>query len=77
MRGLSHGLQNMLVQDYRAGGRGMKIDVSKENMTIYGRDPNKNYAFVKIGEIGSWIRQLKTIRINGVLYTLSPVKKDE
>ena len=55
----------------------MKIDVTKENMTIYGRDPNKNYAFVKIGEIGSWIRQLKTIRINGVLYTLSPVKKDE
>ena len=52
----------------------MKIDVTKEKMTIYGRDPNKNYAFVKIGEIGSWVRQLKTIRINGVLYTLSRVE---
>ena len=45
-----------------------------ENRTIYARDPNKKYAFVKIGEITAWRMNLKMVRINGRLYTLSPAE---
>jgi hypothetical protein len=46
----------------------MKI---KEGRTLYIRDPDKNYAFVKVGEIAIWRRSYKSIRINGKLYTLT------
>lgn len=45
-----------------------------EGRTLYARDPNKNYAFVKVGEIAYWERYGKAIRINGKLYTVSPAE---
>ena len=45
-----------------------------DNRTLYARDPNKKYAFVKVGEISTWHRNLKMVRIDGKLYTLSPVE---
>ena len=46
----------------------------KEGRTLYARDSEKNYAFVKVGEIGIWRARAKYIRINGKLYTLTPVE---
>ena len=46
----------------------------KEDMTLYGRDKDKNYAFVNVGSIGSWTRGHKSIWLNGKLYTLTQVE---
>ena len=48
--------------------------IVKEGRTLYHRDPNKNYQFVKIGEIAVWRRAVKLIRINGKLYTVTPAE---
>ena len=48
--------------------------VIKDGRTLYARDPNKNYAFVKVGEIAVWRRGVKLIRINGKLYTVTPAE---
>lgn len=42
-----------------------------EGRTLYIRNPDKNYAFEKVGEIAVWRRTYKSIRINGKLYTLT------
>lgn len=39
--------------------------------TLYIRDPDKNYAFVKVGEIGMWHKHGKSIWIDGQLYTIT------
>lgn len=38
--------------------------------TLYARNPEKNYAFEKVGEIAYW-HIGKAIWIDGVLYTLT------
>jgi len=43
----------------------------KDGRTLYARDPEKNYAFVKVGEIAYWQRYGKAIWINGKLYTVT------
>ena len=43
----------------------------KDGRTLYARDPDKNYAFVKVGEIAVWRRAVKLIRINDKLYTIT------
>ena len=45
-----------------------------ENRTLYAREPNKKYAFVKVGEVAAWRMNLKMVEINGRLYTLSPAE---
>lgn len=55
------------MDSYR-GERHMKI---VEGRTLYIRNPDKNYAFEKVGEIAVWRRIYKSIRINGKLYTLT------
>lgn len=45
--------------------------VIKDGRTLYARDPDKNYAFVKVGEIAYWQRYGKAIWINGKLYTVT------
>ena len=35
----------------------------KNGMTLYVRDPEKNYAFVKIGQILSWKEGFETVSI--------------
>jgi len=42
----------------------------KDGRTLYVRDPDKNYAFVSVGEIAVWRRAVKLIRINDKLYTV-------
>lgn len=49
-------------------------NVIKDGRTLYARDPNKNYAFVKVGEIAVWRRAVKLIRISGKLYTVTPAE---
>lgn len=46
----------------------------KEGRTLYLRNPKKNYAFEKVGEIAVWRRAVKLIRINGKLYTITPAE---
>ena len=43
----------------------------KDRQTLYVRDPKKNYAFVKVGEIAYWRNYGKAIWINNKLYTLT------
>lgn len=47
----------------------------KNRRAIYIRDPNKNYAFVKIGEFAYWEKYGKAIFIDDVLYELKEAKK--
>lgn len=42
----------------------------KDGLTLYARDPNKNYAFVKVGEIATLRPGVKLIYLQGKLYTL-------
>ena len=43
----------------------------KDGRTLYVRDPDKNYAFVKVGEI-AYVRSYgKAIYFEGKLYTLT------
>lgn len=42
---------------------------------IYIRDPEKNYAFVKIGEFAYWETYGKALFIDGVLYELKEATK--
>ena len=44
-----------------------------DNRTLYIRNPKKNYAFERIGEIVTWQRSIKMIQIQGRLYTVFPV----
>jgi hypothetical protein len=46
----------------------------KDGRTLYARDPNKNYAFTKVGEIGGWFPGYKSVWIDGKLYTLTPAE---
>ena len=43
----------------------------KDGQTLYARDPNKNYAFVKVGEIATWRPGVKLIWLQGKLYTIT------
>lgn len=46
----------------------------KDGRTLYVRDPEKNYAFVKVGEI-AYVRSYgKAIYFEGKLYTLTQEK---
>jgi len=46
----------------------------KDGRTLYARDPEKNYAFVKVGEIAYWRNYGKAIYFEGKLYTLTQEK---
>ena len=48
--------------------------IIKDGRTLYARDPEQNYAFVKVGEIAVWRRAVKLIRINEKLYTITPAE---
>jgi hypothetical protein len=48
--------------------------IIRDGRTLYARNPDKNYAFEKVGEIAIWTRGYKSIRINGKLYTLTQEK---
>ena len=48
--------------------------IIKDKRTLYARDPENNYAFVKIGEIAYWRNYGKAIFIDGKLYTLTQEK---
>ena len=48
-----------------------------QGRTLYIRDPEKNYAFVKIGEVAFWERYGKAIWIAGQLYTMTPDREGE
>jgi hypothetical protein len=50
------------------------MGVIKEGRTLYARNPDKNYAFEKVGEIGIWRARAKYIWINGKLYTITQVE---
>ncbi len=43
----------------------------KEGLTLYVRNPEKKYAFEKIGEVAFWHTYGKAIWISGQLYTLT------
>ncbi len=45
--------------------------IVKEGRTLYARNPEKAYAFEKIGEVAYWHSYGKAIWIDGVLYTLT------
>ena len=46
----------------------------KDGLTLYARDPEKNYAFVKVGEI-AYVRSYGiAIYLQGKLYTLTQEK---
>ncbi len=45
--------------------------IVKEGRTLYARNPEKAYAFEKIGEVAYWQSYGKAIWIDGVLYTLT------
>lgn len=62
----------------------MKIELAtygNPGKTLYIRNPKKNYAFEKIGQIAIWNKgvteKYKSIFINGVLYELQEVIFDE
>ncbi len=44
--------------------------IVREGRTLYARNPEKAYAFEKIGKIGTWYSNYKSIFIDGKLYTL-------
>ncbi len=44
--------------------------IVREGRTLYARNPEKNYAFEKIGEIAVWRKYHKSIWIDGKLYTI-------
>ena len=44
--------------------------IVKDGRTLYVRNPEKNYAFEKIGEVAVWLPGYKSIWIDGKLYTL-------
>jgi len=45
-------------------------------VTLYQRDPDKNYAFVKVGKVECWASYCKLIRVNGQVYTLTQPEVD-
>ncbi len=47
--------------------------IVSEGRTLYARNPEKRYAFEKVGEVAVWRRSYKSIWIDGKLYTLTQV----
>ena len=54
----------------------MKLGTKKPYITLYARNPKKNYAFEKIGEVAYWESYGKALFINGVLYDLIQVERE-
>jgi hypothetical protein len=60
--------------DLQEGGFDLRIH-HRDGRTLYVRNPEKNYAFEKVGEIAYWYTWGKAIWIDGVLYTLTQEKE--
>jgi len=50
-------------------------DAPMREATLYQRDPEKNYAFVKVGKITSWNRLGKLLWRNRKVYTITQYKQ--
>jgi hypothetical protein len=46
-------------------------------VTLYQRDPDKNYAFVKVGKVITWRSYSKLVRLPGGLYTMNQYQPQE
>jgi len=46
--------------------------IVREGRTLYARNPEKNYAFEKIGQVAVWLPKYKSIWLDGKLYTIIP-----
>tara|TARA_R110002012_G_scaffold107625_1_gene249626 strand:- start:2345 stop:2578 length:234 start_codon:yes stop_codon:yes gene_type:complete len=54
----------------------MKLGTRKPRITLYARNPKKNYAFEKVGEVAFWESYGKAFFINGILYDLILVERE-
>jgi len=48
-----------------------------KEVTLYQRDPDKNYAFVKVGKVVTWRSYSKLLQLKGKLYTINQYQRDE
>lgn len=54
----------------------MKLGTRTPRITLYARNPKKNYAFEKIGEVAYWESYGKALFIDGVLYNLIQMERE-